>query len=68
MDSGSDSYLLLGNLHRVSENCPEHSGVARRCGQGPFVAVVLSRPFGKQLFNVETWDEHLLAWRDMLGR
>ena len=30
-----DSYLLLGNLHRVPEHRPEHSGVAGRCSQGP---------------------------------
>lgn len=61
------SYLLLGNLHRVPENRPEHRGVARRGGQGPFVVVVLSGSLGKQLFNAETWNEHFLAWRDMLG-
>lgn len=65
---GHKSYLLLGNLHRVPENCPEHCGVARRCGQGPFVAVVLFRPLRKQLFNAEPWNEHFLAWRDMLEK
>lgn len=60
-------YLLLGNLHRVSENCPEHGRVARRCSQGPFVAVILARALGQKFFNVEAWDEHLLAWRDTLG-
>lgn len=60
-------YLLLGNLHRVSENCPEHSRVARRCSQGPFVAVILARALRQKFFNVEAWDEHLLAWRDILG-
>lgn len=64
---GHDSYLLLGNLHRVPENRPEHSGVARRCGQGPFVAVILIRPLRKELFNVETWNGHFLTWRDMFG-
>lgn len=60
-------YLLLGNLHRVSENCPEHSRVARRCSQGPFIAVILARALRQKFFNVEAWDEHLLAWGDMLG-
>ena len=62
-----DSYLLLGNLHRVPENRPEHGRVARRCGQGPSVAVVLLRPLRQQLFNAETRNGHFLAWRDMLG-
>lgn len=54
--------LLLGNLHRVSENCPEHGRVARRCSQGPFIAVILARALGQKFFNVEAWDEHLLAF------
>lgn len=62
-----DSYLLLRNLHRVPEHRPEHSGVARRCGQGPPVAVVLFRPLWQQLFNAETRDVHFLVWRNMLG-
>lgn len=60
-------YLLLGNLHRVSENCPEHSRVARRCGEGAFVTVILARALRQKIFNVEARDEHLLAWRDILG-
>jgi hypothetical protein len=67
VDSGSDGYLILGNLHRVSENGPEYSGVAGGCGQGPLIAVVLVRPLRKQFFNVEPWDKLLLAWKDMLG-
>ena len=60
-------YLLLGNLHRVSENCPEHGRVARRCSQGPLIAVILARALGKKFLNVEAWYEHLLAWRDIPG-
>lgn len=59
--TGSYSYLFLGNLHRVAENCPEHCRVARRGGQGPFIAVVLARARGEKFFNVEAWDEHVLA-------
>lgn len=59
-------YLILGNLHRISENCPEHSRVARRCSQGPYIAVVLVRALRQKFFNVEAWDAHLLAWRDIL--
>lgn len=62
-----DSYLLLGDFHRVPENRPEHGRVARRCGQGPAVAVVLLRPLRQQLLNAETRNGHFLAWRDMLG-
>lgn len=62
-----DSYLLLGNLHRVPEHRPEHSGVAGRCSQGPSVAVVLFRPLRQQLFYAETRNEHFLVCRDMLG-
>lgn len=64
---GHNTHLLLGDLHGVPENRPEHSGVARRCGQGPLVAIILFRPLRKQLFNAETWNVHFLAWRDMLG-
>lgn len=60
-------YLVLGNLHGISENCPEHSRVARRCSQGPFIAVVLAGVLRQKFFNVEAWDGHLLAWRDILG-
>lgn len=60
-------YLILGNLHRVSENCPEHGRVARRCSQGPLIAVVLAGALRQKFFNVEAWDECLLAWRDILG-
>lgn len=67
-DSEGHSYLLLGNLHRIPENRPEHCGVTRRCGQGPFVAVVLIRPLRKQLFDAETRNEHCLAWGHMVGK
>lgn len=59
-------HLLLGNLHRIPEYGPEHCRVARRCRQGPLVAVVFIRPLRKQLFNVEGWNKHFLTWRHML--
>lgn len=67
MYSGLRVYLLLGNLHSVTENRPEHSGAARWGGQGPLVAVVLSRLLRKQLLNVEAWDAYLLTWGDIEG-
>lgn len=60
-------YLLLGNLHRVSEDCPEHGRVARRCSEGAFITVILARARRQKFFNVEAGDEYLLAWRDILG-
>lgn len=66
-DSEGHTHLLPGDVHGVPENCPDHRGVAGRCGQGPVVAVVLSGPLGKQLFNAETRNVHFLVCRDMLG-
>lgn len=64
-DSEGHAYLLPGDVHRVPENRPDHRGVAGRRGQGPVVAIVLSRPLGKQLFNAETRNVHFLVCRDM---